>query len=143
LVTRGYIPRLILSPTAASLAIQTPSSNHAITRSIPILSIRNSAKLQYAYDEALITEGFYAAQTRMRRFDADFHGKTQAITVAYNGEHINFYSHHALQIIAKVGAAARNRDSAETATRVKHHQYRPASDLPRGSPEDFGKAYSI
>jgi hypothetical protein len=54
------------------------------------------AKLQCAYDGALMTEGARAVYKYLDKSDDDFYGKTQALTVAFNSETLKFYSHHAL-----------------------------------------------
>jgi len=43
-----------------------------------------------------MTEGARAVYSHTGKSDDDFYGKTQALTAAYNGEIIKFYSHYAI-----------------------------------------------
>ena len=45
-----------------------------------------------------MTEGAYVMHTHMGRFDNDFYGKTQALTVAFDGTKLDIYAHHAVQV---------------------------------------------
>ncbi|MCJ1399897.1 hypothetical protein MMC11_003100 [Xylographa trunciseda] len=49
------------------------------------------AKLQCAFDGSIMTEGARGAHTYMDKSDDDFYGKTQALTVAFNGGLIEYY----------------------------------------------------
>ncbi|KAM3066353.1 hypothetical protein ACMFMG_003138 [Clarireedia jacksonii] len=108
------------------------------------------AKLQCAYDGALMTEGAHGVHTYIGRPDDDFYGRTQALTVAFNGETLNFYAHHAVKVpvssTATYKASGSGVDgSAEaanvTATTVEYHQYLVDCDNPRVSFEHFQTAY--
>jgi hypothetical protein len=54
------------------------------------------AKLQCAYNRALMTEGARAMHKYLDKSNDDFYSKTQALTVAFNSETLKFYGHHAL-----------------------------------------------
>lgn len=108
------------------------------------------AKLQCAYDGALMTEGARAKHKYLSKSDDDFYGKTQALTVAFNGEILNFYGHHAVRIPTPshpttydlAGNGRGNAEAAtETATAVEYHQYLLNCDNPRASFENFQTAY--
>jgi hypothetical protein len=43
-----------------------------------------------------MTEGALAKHRYMKKPDDDFFGKTQALTLAFNGGIVEYYSHHAL-----------------------------------------------
>jgi hypothetical protein len=90
------------------------------------------AQLQCAYNGALMTEGARAVHTYTGKSDDDFYGKTQALTAAYNGKIMKFYSHHAIQIPASAQPAS---------DRVDYHQYLLSGDAPRDSFENFQTAY--
>ncbi|KAF7859680.1 hypothetical protein EAF04_008759 [Stromatinia cepivora] len=101
------------------------------------------AQLQCAYDGALMTEGARAVHTHMDKSDDDFYGKTQALTVAYNGDTVKFYGHHAIQIPVSSQPASGGVDSsADTnSDALAYHQYVLNSDNPRDSFENFQNAY--
>ena len=102
------------------------------------------AKLQCAYDGALMTEGARAIHKYLDKSDNDFYGKTQALTVAFNGETLKFYGHHALQIPPSPQPAGGVDSSAKVAIGTVDTQYPLyllAGDNPRDSFEDFQRAY--
>lgn len=92
-----------------------------------------------------MTEGARAVHKYLNKSDDDFYGKTQALTVAFNGETLKFYGHHALQISPSSQPASGVDSSAEiTAGLVdtrQYPQYLLAGDNPRDSFEDFQRAY--
>jgi hypothetical protein len=102
------------------------------------------AKLQCAYDGAVMTEGAYAVHKYLDKSDDDFYGKTQALTVAFNGAVIEYYGHHMLRTPrpSQLAAdkAALSKDSKAEGV-VKHHQYLLYCDNPRASLQDFQRAY--
>lgn len=85
--------------------------------------------------------------TYMSKPDDDFYGRTQALTVALNGEMLTFYAHHAAQIPissyaatykASSGGVDKSRGAAnDNATTIEYHQYLLNCDIPRVSFEDF------
>ena len=107
----------------------------------------NEAKLQCAYDGALMTEGAHAIHAYMGKSDDDFYGRAQALTVSFNGRTLDFYTNHAVKISASsyeesgkgVGKSA--GAATGTADAVEYHQYLLVSDDPRFSFEDFQTAY--
>lgn len=109
------------------------------------------AKLQCAYDGALMTAGAHAVHTHIGKPDDYFYGRTQALTVAFNGETLNFYAHHAVQIPASshpatYEASGRGVDRSagaanETSATIEYHQYLLNCDNPRVSFEAFQTAY--
>ena len=44
-----------------------------------------------------MTEGTYNTYKYINKSDDDFYGKTQALTVIFNGRLIEYYGYHALQ----------------------------------------------
>ncbi|KAH9217719.1 hypothetical protein DL95DRAFT_406420 [Leptodontidium sp. 2 PMI_412] len=90
-------------------------------------------------------QGARAVHKYLNKSDDDFYGKTQALTVAFNGETLKFYGHHALQISPSSQPASGVDSSAEiTAGLVdtrQYPQYLLAGDNPRDSFEDFQRAY--
>jgi hypothetical protein len=94
------------------------------------------AQLQCAYDGALMTEGARAVHEYVGKPEDDFYGKTQALTVAFNGETLKFYGHHAVQIPALSQTSA--SDAIDT---LQYHQYLHGGDTPRDSFENFQSAY--
>ncbi len=103
------------------------------------------AKLQCAFDGALITKGAHYVHRHMQKPDDAFYGTTQAITAAYNGDSLNFYVHHALSIPGKsrisTSEAAGNGNSADAEATLEYHQYLLSCDNPRASPENFRMAH--
>jgi hypothetical protein len=103
------------------------------------------ARLQCAYDGALMTEGARAVHKYLSKSDNDFFGKTQALTVAFNGETIKFYGHHALQVSSSSQPAGGVDSGAEISNGAidtfSYPQYLLDSDAPRDSFEDFQSAY--
>ena len=103
------------------------------------------AQWQCAYDGAIMTEGAFAVHKHLGKSDKNFYHKTQALTVAFNGENIKFYGHHALQIpLSPQPGGGVDSSAGITASTVgtrQYHQYRLASDNPRDSLEDFQSAY--
>ncbi|KAE8440665.1 hypothetical protein EG329_006844 [Mollisiaceae sp. DMI_Dod_QoI] len=79
----------------------------------------------------------------MDKSDDDFYGKTQALTVAYNGDTVKFYGHHAVQIPVSSQPASGGVDSSADVNidALAYHQYVLSSDNPRGSFENFQNAY--
>ncbi|KAH6716423.1 hypothetical protein BKA61DRAFT_721019 [Leptodontidium sp. MPI-SDFR-AT-0119] len=109
------------------------------------------AKLQCVYDGALMTAGAHAMHTHIGKPDDNFYGRTQALTVAFNGETLNFYAYHAVQIPtsshpATCEASGRGVDRSagaanETAATIEYHQYLLNCDNPRVSFEAFQTVY--
>jgi hypothetical protein len=102
------------------------------------------AQLQCAYDGTLMTEGARAVHTYMDNSDDDFYGKTQAVTIAYNGDTVKFYGHHAVRIpVSSQPAVVATVDSSvdTTSDPLEYHQYVLTSDAPRDSFENFLSAY--
>jgi hypothetical protein len=99
------------------------------------------AKLQCAYDGAIVTESARAINKYLRNSDKDFYGKTQDLTVAYNGQLLSFYGHHALQTAAQPGFATHEAASIGAKEVFEYHQFLIKSDLPRDSLENFQDAY--
>ena len=98
------------------------------------------AQLQCAFDGSIMTEGAYGTHKYMNKSDDDFYGKTQALTVTFNGRLIEYYGHHALQTPGPsqlVGDKA--KDKAKDT--VKYHQYLLDCDNPRASLQNFQRAY--
>lgn len=83
-----------------------------------------SAHLQGAHDGALMTEGAHAIDTHLGKPNDEFYGKTQALTVAFNGEMLIIYAHH----------AARENNT------IKYHRHPVNADIPRISFEHFQTA---
>jgi hypothetical protein len=77
------------------------------------------AHLQCAFDGTIITEGARGVHTFIKKSDDDFYGKTQALTVAFNGELINYYGHYALPRPSQLAAD------------VKYYPYLLMCDTPR------------
>ena len=98
------------------------------------------AKLQCAYDGALMTEGARAMHTHMGKSDDDFYGSTQALTVAFNSETLNFYAHYAVQVPTSLHPATCEA-SGSGVDAVEYHQYLLDCDTPRVSLEHFQTAY--
>ena len=102
------------------------------------------AHLQCAFDGTIMTEGARGVHTFMKRSDDDFYGKTQALTVAFNGELINYYGHHALPGLSQLAAdgATRNEGAAGGAgDAVKYYTYPLKCDNPRPSFQSYQDAY--
>lgn len=108
------------------------------------------AEMQCAYDGALMTDGAYIMHAYMEKPDADFYGRTQALTIGYNGSTLRIYGHCILEVPAPpdyavcevsgnevVGREASNK----TTTDMKYHQYLLSSHSPCDSYEDFKIAY--
>ena len=94
------------------------------------------AKLQCAYDGALITEGSRMTHRYMGKNDKEMFGKTQALTMAYNGHSLKLYGHHVVQPSSSIPTAEDDGTSS-----LQYHQYLLASDNPRDSFEEFQNAY--
>ncbi|RDL35431.1 uncharacterized protein BP5553_07362 [Venustampulla echinocandica] len=108
------------------------------------------AQLQCAYNGALMTEGAYAVHTHINKSNVEFCGTTQALTVGYNGENLNFYGHHTRQIptpsdpviCESAGSGVVSTEATgKTAACLEYHQYLLSCDNPCASYEDFKKAY--
>lgn len=104
------------------------------------------AKLQCAYDGSVMTEGARVTHNYMDKSNDDFFGKTQALTVAFNGALIEYYGHHALQTPGPSQLAAnRTVPSKDAAGRagdtVKYHPYLLNCDTPRASLQNFQSAH--
>ncbi|KAE8442401.1 hypothetical protein EG329_003418 [Mollisiaceae sp. DMI_Dod_QoI] len=104
------------------------------------------AKLQCAFDGSIMTEGARGAHTYMDKSDDDFYGKTQALTVAFNGGLIECYGHHALQTpgpsqLAADEAAPNEAAAGRAGDTVKYHPYLLDCDTPRASLQNFQSAY--
>ena len=72
------------------------------------------AKLQCAYDGALMTEGARCIHDYLNKSDDDFYGQTQSLTLAFNAENLRVYGHHALQISSSSQPASAVDSAAET-----------------------------
>jgi hypothetical protein len=70
-----------------------------------------------------MTEGAYAIHVYMGKSDDSFYGKIQAITVAFNGLSLDFFTHYA----GKTNGAAN----------IKYYRYPLFSDAPWLSLEHF------
>ena len=94
-----------------------------------------------------MTEGARAVHKYLDRFDDDLYGKTQTLTVAFNGETLVLYGHHALQIPSSSPPASGVDNGAEitigtvdTVETAQYPQYLLAGDKPRYSFKDFQSA---
>jgi hypothetical protein len=118
-----------------AFAVELKSSNSSIAE----------AKLQCAFNGALITKGARDVHRHMQKPDDAFYSTTQAITAAYNSDSLNFYVHHALPIPKKSGIfdleAAGNADSADAKETLEYHQYLLSCNNPRASPKNFRTAH--
>jgi len=83
------------------------------------------AQMQCAYNGALMTEGARAVHTYTGQSDNDFYGKTQALTVAFNGRCVEYYGHHALR----------------TGDTIEYHSYPLKYDIPLFSFSNYRDAY--
>jgi hypothetical protein len=82
----------------------------------------------------------------MDKSDDDFYGKTQALTVAFNGRLIEYYGHHILQTpgpsqLAADEAAPNEAAAGRAGDTVKYHPYLLDCDTPRASLQNFQSAY--
>jgi hypothetical protein len=84
-----------------------------------------SAEKQCAYDGALMVDAAHEAHKYMKKPSTEFFNKTQAITVALNGEFVQQYSNHMVK---------RGRS-------VEYHQYPLRTNQPRESLKDFKETY--
>jgi hypothetical protein len=141
---RTDYPPIVVEALSGDLA---PSSYNEAgpAYAVEFKSDMKEAKLQCAYDGALMTEGARAVHKYLDKSNDDFYGKTQALTVAFNGESLKFYGHHALQILSSSQPAGGGDSGAEITTgaidTLQYHQYLLASDNPRDSFEDFQSAH--
>ena len=104
------------------------------------------AKLQYAYDGAVMSKGARAMHKYLGKSDDDFYGETEVITVAFNGALIEYYGHHALQTpgpsqLAADEAAPLEDAAGKTEDKIKHYLYLLHCDIPRASLQNFQSAY--
>lgn len=84
-----------------------------------------SAEKQCAYDGALMADAAYDAHNYMKKDPAEFFDKTQALTVALNGEYVHLYGNH----VVKHGSS------------LEYHHYPLQIHKPRDSLEDFKETY--
>jgi hypothetical protein len=117
-------------------AVEFKSSNNDI----------KEAKLQCAFDGSIMTEGACGAHTYMDKSDDDFYGKTQALTVVFNGGLIKYYGHHALQTPGPsqlaAGEAAPNKAAAGRAgDTVKYYPYLLDCNTSCASLQNFQSVY--
>ncbi|KAF4626374.1 hypothetical protein G7Y89_g11789 [Cudoniella acicularis] len=101
------------------------------------------AQLQCAYDGALMTHSAYAMHNYMGRSDADFYGKTQAVTIGYDGENLKLYTHHAVQTSKdspQQAVATSNKVTSDGGDPVEYHQHLLIRDNPCDSYEGFKAA---
>ena len=84
-LSKDLVPSLY-NEVMLAYAVEFKSSN----------SDMKEAKLQCAYDRALMMEGVRAINKYLKKSNKDFYSKTQAITVAFNGQLLSFYGHYAL-----------------------------------------------
>jgi len=84
-----------------------------------------SAEKQCAYDGALMVEAANHAHRYMMKGSAEFLDKTQALTLALNGEYVHLYSNHVIG-----GSSA-----------LEYHQYPLQIHKPRDSLKDFKETY--
>ena len=121
---------------ALSTDLAPSSYNEAMpTYAVEFKSIQGDmrqAKLQCAFDRSIMTEGAYGTHKYMNKSDDDFYGKTQALTVTFNGGLIEYYGHHALQA---PGTSHLAGDKAKDT--VKYHQYLLDCDTSRASLQNF------
>lgn len=94
------------------------------------------ATLQCAYDGALMTEGSRITHQYMGKTDEEMFGKTQALTMAYNGNLLTLYGHHVVQPSSFIPTAEDDGTSL-----LQYHQNVLASDHPRDSFDGFQSAY--
>jgi hypothetical protein len=114
-----------LSPTAYNIAMPA-----YVAELKGFDSSHKGAQLQCAYDGALMTEGAHAIHAHMGKSDHEFYGKTQALSVAFNGEILNIYAHHAERVPA----------TENTPAAIKYYRCLLYTDNPRNSLEDFQSA---
>lgn len=90
-----------------------------------------------------MTEGARAVYTHMEKPNDDFYGKTQALTVVYNGDTVKFYSYHAVQIplSSQLVSSGVNSSVDTNSDALAYHQYVLSSDSPRDSFENSQNAY--
>ncbi|MCJ1250671.1 hypothetical protein MMC30_007899 [Trapelia coarctata] len=84
-----------------------------------------SAEKQCAYDGALMVDAAFDAHRYMKKDTAEFVDKTQALTVALNGEIVHIYGNH---VVAKGSS-------------FEYHQYPLHTHLPGESFEAFKETY--
>lgn len=84
-----------------------------------------SAEKQCAYVGALMVESAYDTHSYMNKDSAEFFDKTQALTVALNGEYVHLYGNH----VVKRGSG------------LEYHQYPLQIHKPRDSLGDFKETY--
>ena len=82
-----------------------------------------SAEKHCAYDGALMVDAAYQVHQYMNRDPTEFFNKTQALTMAINGAHVDIYSNHMVQ----------------TRSGLEYHQYLLQSHHPRDSLKDLIK----
>jgi len=103
------------------------------------------AKFQCAYDGGLMTEGARVVHTFLGKPDEEFVGRTQALTIAFNGDTYHVYGHHALEISPSPQPAGEVPGGADSSTddgvTYRYIQYQLASGSIHGSFENFQRAY--
>ena len=87
--------------------------------------IMPSAEKQCAYDGALMVDAAYDAHKYMNKDPIEFLNKTQALTVALNGEYVHFYGNHVV----------------EKSSSLEYHQYPSQIHKPRDSLKDFKETH--
>ena len=103
------------------------------------------ATLQCAYDGALMTEGARAVYMYVHgdKVDNGFYGKTQALTVAFNGATLKIYGHHAIRMPISSQPVGNGVDSSAdpNSDALEYHQCVLNSDSLESSFERFRDAY--
>jgi hypothetical protein len=117
-------------------AVEFKSSNSNIKK----------AKLQYAFDRSIITEGARDTYIYINKSDNDFYSKTQALTVAFNGGLIEYYGHYALQTPGPsqltANKTALNKGAADKAKNtVKYYLYLLDCDTSYALLQNFQSVY--
>lgn len=80
-----------------------------------------SAEKQCAYDGALMVDAAFEALKYMKKNEEGLYGKTQAITLAMNGEYAHFYTNHVVK----------------KASGLQYHQYAIGKHTPTNSLKEY------
>ncbi|ESZ90552.1 hypothetical protein SBOR_9059 [Sclerotinia borealis F-4128] len=141
-------------PSQAAEALSADLAPSSYNEAMPAYAVQfkssngdmKEAKLQCVFGGSVVTEGARGAHTYMHGSNVDFYGKTQAITIAFNGGLIEYYAHHALQTpgpsqLAAYGAAPNEVAAVRAEDTVKYHSYLLDYDYPRASLRSFQSAY--
>ncbi|RDL33132.1 uncharacterized protein BP5553_08571 [Venustampulla echinocandica] len=95
-----------------------------------------TAENQCAYNGALMAEGARDVHRYLGKSSDNFYGKTQALTVAFNGDALKIYGHH----IVQTPTPSQPAGTGDMAT-LKYHQHLYAHLNPRASFKSFQEAY--